>query len=481
MSEVKRKKKILAISDIPIATTGVAVQFNQLIHYLVGTGEYSFYVLGGALKHPTMDIHHINDDYIIEPVVEFGTKDKIREKLIELQPDGVFIFTDPHRYIFLWEMADEIHQLCPILYWHVWDNDPYPDCNNIWYDSTDLINCISRKTYDLVRSKFPEKTHYIPHAFTKELFRPLPADEREKAAQLFYRDKSEWLKFVWVNRNAHRKQPAQVLESFSQFLARLEKEEGHREAVLLMRTEPQDIEGPNILEIINKFDLEENVIIVPEKLDYPHMNMLYNASDVIINVSKAEGFGLSVLAGLQTKTLVIALKTGGMTEQIVDYRDGTPNGIALDPDVRILVGSQPVPAIMEDFVSNDKIVEAMMQVYRMTPEEYQKIVNKAAAYAEDVFNYEKVMSEMKKTMDEAIEDFKTNKYKKNQWQLEEVALSSKKLNGLRKQRDAQLKEQEKQMKEVQEQQKKLTELNMKTSKLVIWDLKSFKVKKVDFQ
>jgi hypothetical protein len=27
-------------------------------------------------------------------------------------------------------MEDEIHQICPITYWHVWDNDPYPAFND---------------------------------------------------------------------------------------------------------------------------------------------------------------------------------------------------------------------------------------------------------------------------------------------------------------------------------------------------------------
>ena len=38
----------------------------------------------------------------------------------------------------LFDIEDEIHQICPIAYWHVWDNRPTPRFNKVLYESTDV-------------------------------------------------------------------------------------------------------------------------------------------------------------------------------------------------------------------------------------------------------------------------------------------------------------------------------------------------------
>ena len=69
----------------------------------------------------------LNPDFVIKPVDGFGNHEIIRNILINERPDAVLLFTDPRQFFWLWDIEDEIHQICPITYWHVWDNDPYPD------------------------------------------------------------------------------------------------------------------------------------------------------------------------------------------------------------------------------------------------------------------------------------------------------------------------------------------------------------------
>lgn len=423
MELTKKKKKILAISDIPLAATGVSVQFNQLINYMISTGEYSFYVLGGAIQHPDMNIKTINEDYIIEPCIGQGNKDLVKSKLIELQPDAVFIFTDPHQYVYLWEMADEIHQICPIIYWHVWDNDPYPDCNTIWYDSTDFLGNISMLTHNLVCSKFPEKAKYIPHTFSPQLYYPLPDYAKKRASEFFYQDKSEWYKILWVNRNGHRKMAIDLLEVFKTFIDEMEEREGHKNAVLLLRTEPRDPEGPDLVSNIERLKLGNNVIIIPEKLEYSLMNLLYNGSDLVINNSKAEGFGLSALTAMNTKTLVAGTMTGGMQDQMVHVETGEEIGIPIPIHHRNLIGSQFVPYIFEDYASREDILKAIYKAYNMTPTDRETKVEKAYHYATTMFNYNRIMNIWKTVFDEEIQKYKETKLNKNQWRLEEIILS----------------------------------------------------------
>jgi hypothetical protein len=177
------KKKILFLSDHPLAPSGVGVQARMLIEGLLRTGKYTFRCLGGAIKHPDYSTTVVNQDFIIKPVDGFGTREQVRNILMTERPDALILFTDPRQFVWLWEVEDEIHQLCPIAYWHVWDNDPYPVFNQVWYESTDLINCLSYKTYEMVAKHFPEKTNYIPHSFPRSLYFPAPDDQVQLASK----------------------------------------------------------------------------------------------------------------------------------------------------------------------------------------------------------------------------------------------------------------------------------------------------------
>lgn len=169
----QKKFKVLMLSDHPLAPSGVGVQARFLVEGLIATGKFSFRCLGGAIKHENYDVVGVNPDFVVKPVDGFGNPDLIKSILLSERPDALLLFTDPRQFIWVWEMADEIRQICPITYWHVWDNDPYPKYNFPWYESTDLINCLAYKTYDLVKPNFPEKTNYIPHAFPKSIYFPI--------------------------------------------------------------------------------------------------------------------------------------------------------------------------------------------------------------------------------------------------------------------------------------------------------------------
>lgn len=391
-----------------MCTSGVGTQSRFLIHGLVATGRYSFRCLGGAIKHPNYDPIVVNPDFIIKPVDGFGDRNMIRNLLINERPDAVLLFTDPRQFMWLWEMEDEIHQVCPIAYWHVWDNDPYPAFNDVWYRSTDLINCLSHKTYELVKPHFPERTNYIPHAFPKEVYHPLPVETVKQLRSVNYKERADWFIGAWINRNATRKMPNDVLMSWKMFLDDLEKKEGHRKAMLVMHTDPQDTEGPNLFATVENLGLTGNVVFSTQKVDFNDMNALYNSVDFIVNVSKAEGFGLATLSGLMVGKPIIALKTGGMTRQVVDYRDGTEHGVAIDPACRVLVGSQMVPYIFDDHFKHEDLSAAFQKVYSMSPEEKEVLAKKNIAYAEHEFGYEKMISEWDRTLDKVIKDFKSS-------------------------------------------------------------------------
>ena len=138
------------------------------------------------------------------------------------------------------------------------------------------------------------------------------------------------------------------------------------------------------------------------------MNVLYNISDFCINISYAEGFGLSTLESMMTGTPIVAVKTGGLTRQVVDYRDNTENGIALDVDLKSLVGSQTVPYIYEDYVKNENTANGIMRLYEKLRSPYNKelLSEKVLKYAKNEFNYQKMINSWHDSMIKTIRDFK---------------------------------------------------------------------------
>jgi len=405
VSEVK-KKKILLLSDHMLSVSGVGTQSRHLIEGLVKKGNWTVRQLGAAIKHANYETVVVNADIIIKPIDGFGDKNLLRFLLAQEKPDVVMIFTDPRFFLWLFEMEDEIHQVCPIVWWHVWDNRPTPLFNNALYEATDLLNCHSYLTYEMCKENFPNKTNFVPHGIPESIFYKMKPEEIETYKQMVLGDKKNHFTGIWVNRNAKRKRSNDVIVSWSLFLNELEQKHGHRNANLIMHTDPHDQEGPNLIYTASQLGVTDNILFSRDRIGFDKMNVLYNISDFCINISYAEGFGLSTLESMQTGTPIIALKTGGMTRQVVDHRDNSENGIALPVEFTSYVGSQQVPSIAEDYVSNETVAKKLMEMYEMGSEKRLALGEKARRYAESEFNLQNTVDTWDKTLSETIENWR---------------------------------------------------------------------------
>jgi glycosyltransferase involved in cell wall biosynthesis len=419
-----KKMKILMLSDHMLSTSGVGCQSRFLSFGLVNKGKWEIKQLGAAMKHENYDLACPHADIMIKPVDGFGDRDSLRQLLATEKPDVLFLFTDPRFFMWVWQMEDEIHQVCPIAYWHVWDNDPYPAFNSMFYEGTDLINCHSFKTFELVSKHFPEKTNFIPHALPEELYFPMTSEDKKKhKLTLLGKDREDHFVGIWINRNAKRKRPNDVMMSWKLFLDNLEEKHGHRNATLIMHTDPQDQEGPNLFASADVIGVKDDIFFSPQRIEFEQMNVLHNISDFCINIALNEGFGLPTLEAMQCGNPIIAQKTGGLTRQVVDHRDESENGFALDPDVRSMVGSQMVPYIYEDYCTNEKTADAMMKMYELGPEGRDKIGKKARAYVQSEFNLKNTIDRWDETLTDLIENWRKNKGNERNWKIKELKSS----------------------------------------------------------
>lgn len=417
------KKKILVIADSPLAPSGVGTQTRYMIESLLSTGEYQFLCLAGAIKHNDYSMQKVQgheEDWTIVPVDGYGNEAIIRGALKEFKPDVLWFMTDPRFYHWLWQMEDEIRDKVPMVYYHVWDNYPYPTYNAQYYGSNDLICTISKVTDDIVKTVSPEvKSVHIPHAVDLTVFKNTKeqtdlSDLRNNITD----DKPEKMIFFWNNRNARRKQSGTLIYWFKEFL----DEVGHDAACLLMHTEPSDHHGQDLVAIIEELGLVNGeVSFSVEKLPPEDLANVYSVADCTINIADAEGFGLSTLESLSCETPIIVNMTGGLQEQVTDGENWF--GIGLEPASRSVIGSQEVPFIYEDRVSKSDFLNAMRKMFHMTDQERSDLGKLGRQHVLNNYSLEIYKQNWIKTFKMIEEKFGSWESRNNyqSWKLMEVA------------------------------------------------------------
>lgn len=371
------KKKILVIADSPLVPSGVGTQTKYMIEAMLATQEYSFVCMAGAIRHQDYTPQKVEpwgDDWIVFPVDGYGTQDVVRSMIEFHKPCALWFMTDPRFYGWLWEIEDEIRKKVPMIYYHVWDNYPYPTFNKPYYDSNDVVATISKVTDDIVRTVSPDVDCVrIPHTVDTDIFKKY--DESEIADFVEALQKGDKMLFFWNNRNARRKQSGSLIYWFKDFLDIV----GHDKAMLLMHTEPKDPNGQDLEAIMESLELKDRqVILSVQKLTPKDLAKLYNVADCTINISDAEGFGLATLESLATETPIIVNMTGGLQEQVTDGENWF--GIGLEPSSKAIIGSQEVPWIYEDRLDGKQVTDALVKFYNMNKEQRDEMGKKGRAY-----------------------------------------------------------------------------------------------------
>ena len=212
---MKNKIKVLVLADHPLSPSGVGTQTKYMIESCLKTGDFQFICFGGAIKHHNyspVKVEPHGDDFIVIPVDGYGNHDMIRSALRTHKPDVLWFMTDPRFFGWLWEIENEVRSCVPMVYYHVWDNYPYPKFNKVWYDSTDAVVSISKVTHDIVETVSPDvESRYLPHAVDSDVFKPLETEEYESfILEAMPQTKDKFI-FFWNNRNARRKQSGSLI------------------------------------------------------------------------------------------------------------------------------------------------------------------------------------------------------------------------------------------------------------------------------
>ena len=186
-----QRKKILLLSDDIRLTSGVGCQAKEIV---VNTAHHFNWInLGGAVKHPeagkAFDLSgEINkmigvedSDVKVIPSDGYGNASILRQILVQEKPDAIIHFTDPRYWVWMYQMENEIRQRCPLIFYTIWDDLPYPMWNREFYRSDDMLLCISKQTKNLVENVLrdhpkPGRIQYVPHGIDEKKYFPVVND-----------------------------------------------------------------------------------------------------------------------------------------------------------------------------------------------------------------------------------------------------------------------------------------------------------------
>jgi glycosyltransferase involved in cell wall biosynthesis len=387
---LNKKIKILAISDDIRIKSGVGIQCRKILTGLIKTGKYDIVELGGSLNIQSDKPEIIDGVKVYSTNGEsYGNQQQVRFLMQTERPDIVLAFSDPRFFIYLFEMDDEIRSVSKLIFYHTWDNDPFPKYNLPFYAACDGIVMISEFSYNLMKSNNVDCIQ-IPHMQDTKEFYPLPQEEIDKERQNLMRLTGlKQLDFVifYNNRNLDRKRPGDVISIFEKFNKK------HPNTILLMNTSLIDVEGTDLLQVQKEFlDRDIPIVFNHNKVDASKLNLFYNISDVTINIAYQEGLGLCVMESLLAGTPVVASRTGGMPEQmsyikhyeaVVPSKDGKccsehdeeiVFGELIYPAVRNLFGVPGQAYIYKDFVSNDDVLSSLERLFSWKEYKHENIL-----------------------------------------------------------------------------------------------------------
>jgi glycosyltransferase involved in cell wall biosynthesis len=412
-----KKLKILMLGDHPLSPSGVGTQIKYIIDHLYKTGKYEFICLGGAVKHQDYRPQKIDiygDDVMIFPVDGYGNPDIIRSLLRTQKPDILWFMTDPRFYEWLWDIEDEVRANVPMIYYHVWDNYPYPKFNLPYYNSNDIIVTISKLTDDIVKTVSPSVERvYIPHSVDLQIFRKLPEDETRKFKAENFGDK---FTVFWNSRNAKRKMSGSVIFWFKEFLDIVGKDKAN----LIMHTDPKDPNGQDLEAIIHELELTNGEVRFSINHGPAHeLATLYNIADVTVNISDAEGFGLSVMESLACETPCIVNMTGGLQEQITDGKNFF--GVGIEPTSKAIIGSQQVPFIYEDRITGKDFIDALKKMFDLSKEERRELGRLGREHIQTNYNPDDLLPQWDELLQTTYKEkgsWETRNYKR--WSLKKI-------------------------------------------------------------
>jgi glycosyltransferase involved in cell wall biosynthesis len=416
------RKKILLICDDIRVHSGIATVAREVV--LHTAQHFNWVNIGGAIQHPDagkrFDLSEdtnkntgLTDTSVtLYPVNGYGDPLLLRQLMQVEKPDAIFLITDPRYFIWLFQMENEIRKQIPIIYLNIWDDYPAPMYNKAYYEACDALLGISKQTVNINKLVLGDKAkdkiiQYVPHGLNHELMFPIDKNHVQYKDMIQFKkaifgDKDYEFVVFFNSRNIRRKQIPDTMLAYKFFIDQLTEEQA-KKCAFVLHTQIIDDNGTDLEAVRELFlnDDKYNIIFSEHRLAPNQMNWLYNLTDVQIQLTSNEGWGLSLTEALLVGNPIIANVTGGMQDQMRFVKDGkwvdfdadfpsNHNGTIKEhgewafpvyPTNKSLVGSPLTPYIWDDRCRAEDAAEELMKVYKLGKEERKRRGSKGREWA----------------------------------------------------------------------------------------------------
>jgi len=368
--------KVLAYCDTPSCATGFGTVARNVFEGLQRTGKYQIDILG---------INYWGDPhpfpYRIWPTGTNAERDPYGRKKVcgmipKMQYDLLFFLQDTFILDFLPEIITHLKgqgkKFKSICYFPV-DGIPKKQwIKNVTVVDYPVAYCEYGK--EEARKIFPEcpPLRVIPHGANTKDFFIMGEQERSEFRQRYFDRHHDKFVFTNLNRNQQRKDIPRTIRAFAEFRKQVPN------SILYLHMAKQD-QGWNLPEVCKSYGLNtSDDVIFPENFGpnqgYPRevVNMIYNASDCVISTAVGEGWGLSWIEAMATKTPIIMPGNTALVENVSEdrgylVRSGTNSSL-----YTILPHDNEV---IRPLVDVEHLVETMLHVYNNYDEAMEKAEN----------------------------------------------------------------------------------------------------------
>jgi glycosyltransferase involved in cell wall biosynthesis len=301
----------------------------------------------------------------------------------------------------VWVLDPRIWKKLNVACWCPVDHDPAPPRVHNFFNRSGVVPIAMSK---FGQERLPDAL-YCPHAVDTEVYKPYDRAESRKGG---LPESAFVVGVVAANKgNPPRKSFPEIMQAFAAFRKR------HDDVLLYLHTEITGMhDGVEIPKLVEAFNIPPESVFYADQyrqmydpLPHDSMARLYSSMDVLVNISKGEGFGLPIIEAQSCGTPVIVTDFSAMPELVgggwlVEYeREWSPQG--LNP-LGIVAAWHAKPSI-------EDTVEALESAYRMSAEDRRQTAERSRKHALK-YDIETVMEEhMLPTLEKAAERYEDRK------------------------------------------------------------------------
>lgn len=387
---MSERKSILIVSNNPLHPSGVAGQCRHICKQLWADG-FEVHVIAYSLlaNAPPREFHtwpggeQVNIYNTRLEQEHFRDMPLLAGLIQRLQPAALILFDDPRRFMALLDHSSFIRSKMPMLFVTVWDTWMLPHAKGVphynlpIYSNFDALLCISRQTewfcgqvikkgYGDQRDAGAPRVVYVGHGSDPDVFKPLSASEVETMRQTVFGERGYDFAVLMNGQNMGRKKFPDLIEAWRIFFESLEPEKSAK-CCLMLKTHVSGPYGTNLDQVISAIAPCHNIMLLSAIVDEKALNEIYNLADVVVNISNAEGFGLTINEGMLAGKPVIVNMTGGLRDQ------GQGEWARRLGNERTIIGSpMGTPYLYDENCSIDDVAGAIRFWYDMPTQERQR-------------------------------------------------------------------------------------------------------------